>query len=111
VAKLWPLDPPDPGGTPAQVFYITAVAEWAGKPRGIQIALFHWGKEFSNAAANPPTFIKYKWNWPMKESFYHPGAEWAFMDAEDVQAFCGGFSIPAIAENTQVTYDINLQTL
>ncbi len=28
------------------------------------------------------------WNWQMQESFHHPGADVAFMDAEDVGALC-----------------------
>jgi len=47
----------------------------------------------------------------MQESFYYPGVEWSFIDAEDVQYFCG-FSIPRLTtKGQQISYDINLQSL
>ena len=48
----------------------------------------------------------------MQESFYHPGMEWVFVDAEDVGYYCSGYSVPRLTTiNQQISYDINLQTL
>jgi hypothetical protein len=112
-AKLWNAIPPGPAGhAPTLAFYVTARTAWGGKARGLQITLYRWGFENSTIPPALERFVtQYQWNWPMQESFYHPGVEWAFMDAEDVQYFCG-FSVPPLTTiGQQISYDINLQSL
>ncbi len=118
-AKLWgftlpkkfELSPgvPDPDAQkPSLVFNLVAITEWGGKKRGLQVSLAHW--LFDNSTLS--TFdAQYKWNWPMQESFYHSGAEWAFIDAEDVFAHCG-FPVSRLTTiGQQISYDINLHNL
>lgn len=90
-ARLWDMKAPTQiGHRPTLAFYVTAITTWGGKARGFQLTLYHWNIENSTIPPDPVDFVdRYKWNWPMQESYYHPGAEWAFIDAEDVQYFCG----------------------
>ena len=47
----------------------------------------------------------------MQESFYYPGVEYAYMDAEDVNSLCG-FSVPRLTTiGQEISYDLNLQSL
>lgn len=94
---------------PTLAFYVYAISYWGNKARGVFVTLYHWGIDNSSPSGlNDP---QYKWNWPMQESFYHPGVEWAFIDAEDVQPMCG-FSIPRLTtKGQQIAYDINLRSL
>ncbi len=93
---------------PSLVFNLVAITSWGGKKRGIQVALAHWLINYSD----PASFEKnWYWNWPMQESFYHSGAEWVFIDADDVLAHCG-FNIPTLTTlGQQISYNIDLHAL
>lgn len=121
-AKLWdminptklPTTPERPvTSEPSIAFYVTAKTTWGGKARGVQLTLYHWGIENSKIPPDPPAFAaQEKWNWPMQESFYHPGVEWAFIDAEDVQYFCPSLSVLRLTtKGQQISYNINLESL
>ncbi len=44
----------------------------------------------------------------MQESYFYPGAEFAFIDAEDVQSHCG-ISVPRLTSvGQEITYNLNL---
>lgn len=109
-ARLWDFKLPTGVGTqpPHLTFYVYATTFWGGKARGLYVTLAHWNWDNSTSTG----FTKeYKWNWPMQESFYFPGIEWVFIDAEDVQSHCG-FTIPRLTtKNQQISYDINFQSL
>ena len=119
-AKLWgptPLDLPvkfpetpeyPDTQDPSLVFNLVAITSWGGKKRGLQVSLARWLIEYSDATDFER---QWKWNWPMQESFYYSGAEWAFIDANDIQSHCG-FSVPSLTTvGQQISYDINLHDL
>ena len=109
-AKLWDFILPTPVNEkqPATfAFYIYALSSWGGKPRGVFLTLAHWNIDNSDSS----NFTIYNWNWPVQESFYYPGAQWVFIDAEDVSNFCP-FSVPRLtAKGQQIAYTINLYLL
>lgn len=110
-ARLWDFKLPTPVSEtqPATLaFYLFARTTWGGKPRGLFITLAHWNVE--NSSASQAT-TKVRWNWPLQESFYHPGAELTYIDAEDIQSLCG-FSVPRLTSMGQeISYSLNLQSL
>lgn len=111
-AKLWDFKLPTKiaGNTqqPSLAFYAYAITSWGGKKRGLFITLAHWNIDNSDSTSFTG---QWKWNWPMQESMYHSGVEWAFIDAEDVLSHCG-YSVPRLTTiNQQISYDINWQTL
>lgn len=111
-ARLWDFKLPTAVGAqpPTLAFYVYAISNWGNKPRGLFITLAHWN--IDNSQSNGTFEAQYEWNWPMQESFYHPGVEWAFVDAEDVAYYCSGYSVPRLTTiNQEISYDINLQTL
>lgn len=65
---------------------VVANAEWSGKSRMIQLLLHHHNVETSTEHI-PGTHRH--WNWPAKNSFWYPGADIVFIDAEDVATHCG----------------------
>jgi hypothetical protein len=42
--------------------------------------------------------VNLSWNWPIVESFFYPGADFAYMESEDIHTYCGfeldGFDMP-----------------
>ncbi len=42
--------------------------------------------------------VNLSWNWPIVESFFYPGADFAYMESEDILTYCGfelnGFDMP-----------------
>lgn len=108
-ARLWRAELPSPvGNQPAVlVFYVLVMSEWQGKRRGLFITLAHWN--YDNSSSNPGDFEhQFKWNWPMLESFYYPGAEFALIDAEDMQFHCG-VSVPRLTSvGQEIAYNLNL---
>ena len=114
-ARLWDFKLPTkvysqtvPTQEPTLEFYMYAITSWGGKRRGLFVLLSHWEYDTSDAT----TFTRQiKWNWPMQESVYYPGVEWAYIDAEDVISHCG-LSVPRLTTlNQQISYDINLHSL
>jgi len=65
---------------------VVAVAKWGGIQRMIQLVLFHDNIETSN---DEVAGLHRHWNWPAKNSFWYPGADIAFIDAEDIASHCG----------------------
>lgn len=63
------------------VFWFIATAHWQGKNRMVFIALYHNGINHKRAGG---PFIHRHWNWNIKESFYYPGGDLVYMDAEDI---------------------------
>jgi hypothetical protein len=115
VAKLWDLVLPDcavcqtsPQPSKGIVdFSLWAVAEWGGTPRMLFIDLLHLNREYSGGVAG-----SMEWNWPIAEDFLQPGADLAFIEAEDTAALCG-YSVPAMsgAIGEEIQYTIDLQKL
>ena len=109
-ARLWDFKLPTGVGTqPATLaFYLVAKTSWSGKPRGLFITLAHWNIDWSSASEAD---VSTKWNWPMQESFFHPGVAFAVIDAEDVNAHCG-ISVPRLTTiGQEISYDLDLQSL
>jgi hypothetical protein len=108
--KLWDFKLPSPVGSQPAVlaYYLLLKTSWGGMPRGLFITLAHWNIQNSSAT----TFVKKaKWNWPIQESFYHKGSEFAYMDAEDVNSLCG-FSVPLLTTiGQEISYDLDIQAL
>ncbi len=91
----------------AGILWFIASAEWDGKQRMIFIAIHHNGLEHETSSGN---FIHGHWNWNIKESFYYPGGDLVYMDAEDLSAI--GMEVPPIiAVGQEHEYAIDLQKL
>lgn len=109
-ARLWDFKLPSPvGAQPATLaFYLLATTSWAGKKRGLFITLAHWNLDWSSASVAETNA---KWNWPMQESFFHPGTEFFFIDSEDVNSHCG-ISVPRLTSiGQEISYDLNIEAL
>lgn len=113
-ARLWDFKLPSPvsPGQPATlVFYVYFRTSWGSKSRGLFITLAHWNFDNSDAADPARQFTPFRWNWPMQESFFHPGVDWVFIDAEDIQPLCG-FSVPRLTSiGQEISYNLDLQAL
>lgn len=81
-ARIWDYLEPDGGGL---WFFMFAVTEWGGKQRGLFIGLkgIGAGTDWSTSYKDGTNL---QWNWPIQESFYHPGIDFAFIDTEDFGA-------------------------
>lgn len=101
----------------ASIHFFITTAEWGGKTRMIQIALYH-ESDLGNGAeihysdpANGNYGLHYHWNWQTQESFWYPGADAAFMDAEDMYTLCG-FSMTRLRnKNDSANYSVVLDDL
>jgi len=111
-ARIWDVAH-TPGGTAGgnaeALLYVFAYAQWDGIPHGVFIQLYHEGFD----ASDPAKGIKgmhFHWNWQFTQSFYSPGADYAFVDAEDVQWACGNTSVATVQPfvDTAVVVDWNL---
>lgn len=89
------------------VFWFIATARWQGNNRMVFIALYHNG--INHKRADGP-FIHKHWNWNIKESFYYPGGDLVYMDAEDVQ-FPERTINRIQRENEKIDYVIDLQKI
>ena len=97
----------------ASIHFFIASAEWGGKTRMIQLALYHEsnlnGAELHFSDSTNGTHSH--WNWQMQESFWYPGADIAFMDAEDVYDLCG-FSVTRLRnKDDSANYSVVLDDL
>jgi len=126
VARLWDLVLPDctteacqhpqPGTQPGKGvvdFGLWAVAEWGGIPRMLFIDLLHPNRQYqSKSGVDGIAGEIEEWNWPIAEDFLQPGADLAFIEAEDTAALCG-YSVPAMsgAIGQEIQYTIDLQKL
>lgn len=91
-AKVWNFVKPNP--PPSSIdnygedadgglwFLMYAITEWGGKKRGLFINLKHVGNLTDwSTSFNDGTYLR--WNWPIGESFFHPGVDFAYIDTED----------------------------
>lgn len=111
--KVYAIDLPSqlPGTTQSSTLwsYIYIVSEWAGKQSGMFINLYHWNLDVSNATNDPGDNLR--WNWPIQQSFYYPGADIAYMDAEDIVHHCGIY-VPRLGyTGQQINYNLDLTAL
>lgn len=107
------------GSTPDQLWtlshFLWTTAEWGGKPRMAFVHLYHAGylhdgTPFEFSTPTSPGGIS-RWNWPIAESALFPGAEVAFIDAEDTQIHCD-FETPVLtAPGQTIEAAIDLQAL
>ncbi len=141
------IDEGKPGRPTILSYQLFVFSKWNGVPRGIILQLFHRHQEFScpdgisvirdrdgniQEHINDSPFCNSEiynlqetgWNWPIKQSVFSPGADYAYIDVEDLETIC-----PAIyngnTRNTEVsgnngwrlgfreesTYNIDLQEL
>jgi hypothetical protein len=87
VVRIW--DVANTTGS-AALMYNYAIAQWPSAtgqmvPRMLFVALYHEGLEHSTTTS--PGLHRH-WNWNVPESFFHPGADIAYIDAEDVSRHC-----------------------
>jgi len=111
VAKLWAYHPFDTHSAQADVasFFMMAMASWGGKKRGLFINLFHDNINFSGFDSEAYNGGHKVWNWPMQESHLYPGADFAYLDAEDMSSLCGIYVPRITSPGQQITYTIDLQ--
>lgn len=111
-ARLWDFKLPTPVSEtqPATLaFYLVALSEWGGKKRGVFLTLAHWGLEHSSSTTADA--VQLKWNWPVQESFYHDGAEFAYLDSEDIYSLCR-YSVPRLTTiGQEISYNIDLEKI
>lgn len=114
-SRLWGATLPDPipsQGTPVTqpptlAFYLYVAANWGSYAKAIFITLYHDNIE-NSLPPNPPA--RNRWQWPLADSAFYSGAEIVYIDAEDVNDYCG-FAIPALAAGQDVDYRIDLTAL
>jgi hypothetical protein len=110
-AQLWGAGPPKPipGGTqPATLAsYVWIVANWGTKPKAIFITLYHYNLQNSVPPGNP---ANYHFNWPITQSAFYPGADIVYIDAEDLDDYCG-FGAPTLINRQDVRYGIDMTAL
>ena len=110
-ARLWDATPPTPisGGTqPATLAaYVWMLANWGTKPKAIFITLYHYNIQNSAPPGNPALN---HFSWPFSQSALYPGAEIVYIDAEDMNYYCG-FETPSLALQQDVDYRIDLTAL
>jgi hypothetical protein len=70
-------------GVPGQYAGVQIVANWQGKPRMIQINL--WERLKNDGTPENIAPVNLKWNWNIQESFWYPGAEIVYTDAQDLR--------------------------
>lgn len=102
----------------ASAHFIVITAEWDGKTRMIQLALFHegdikdsqevWGEFHWSTSTNGG---HNHWNWQIQESFYYPGADIVFFDAEDMYSLCGFPMTRLRYDGTSAYYSLILDDL
>jgi hypothetical protein len=110
-AQLWGAGPPTPipgGSQPATLAsYVWVLANWGTKPKAIFITLYHYNIQNSVPPDDP---AGYHFNWPITQSAFYPGADIVYIDAEDLDDYCG-FGVPALIHRKDVDYSIDLTAL
>lgn len=106
-----PNDYPNGGQIGTSAFYVYIIAEWPDAmgrpvPRMLFITLFHDNIDNNIAGTSD-------WNWPIQEDYLYPGADLAYIDAEDVATYCGPeldtYRLTTIGD--KFTYKLDLQKL
>ncbi len=112
-ARVEQLSPPTCANCAAvMVFRMWAVAQWAGVPRMLFVDLLHHGIDScDDAAPTGDCAGAVDWNWPVQESYLFPGADLAFLDAEDVDRLCGFPVTRLTTAGQEVDYDLDLGAL
>ncbi|MEM8932872.1 MAG: hypothetical protein AAGE94_16930 [Acidobacteriota bacterium] len=108
--RIWDLAG-GPGS--AALMYNYAIAQWPRPdgqmvPRIVFVALYHYGLEHSTTTS--PGLHRH-WNWKIPESFFHPGADIAFIDVEDIQRHCPSHASVPLAQlnvDRQINLDWNV---
>jgi hypothetical protein len=97
----------------ANVHFFFSTAEWGGKTRMLFVALNHESDLYGSELhwSNSINGTHSHWNWQMQESFYYPGADIAYMDAEDVYALCGFSMTRLVNVGDSVDYSVVLDDL
>lgn len=102
VTRVWDYGEPEGGPVfrdGGLWFYFYAISEWGGRQRGMFLSLKHVG-DFTDASTPEQPGVSFRWNWPLRESFFQPGVDWAFIDAEDLQTGAPewrcGFTLPPL---------------
>lgn len=108
-ARLWQSVPPTPiSSQPATLAsYVWMLANWGTKPKAIFLTLYHWNIQNSTPPGEPSI---YHFSWPITQSALYPGAEIAYIDAEDMPFYCGR-SLPTLALGADTDYRIDLTAL
>ena len=114
-SRLWGARRPDPIPShgapvtqpPTLASYVYVVANWGAYAKGIFVLLYHDNLETSLPPHRPAVN---KWQWPIADSVFYNGAEIAYVDAEDVDYYCG-FPIPFLLVGEDVDYRIDLTLL
>jgi hypothetical protein len=83
------------------------VANWGTSPKAIFITLFHYNLQNSVPPGGPAI---YRWNWPITQSAFYPGADIVYIDAEDMSYYCN-FDVPLLALHQDVAYRIDMNAL
>lgn len=119
--RLWDYRTPalSGGGYSTAANYLFLRAKWGGLDRMIFLNLMHTSNYQFSTPSSPG--LAHKWNWPIQESFYYPGAAIAYMDAEDLYTHCDmsiasqslGYRSTALPSSQQVelSYTIDLTRL
>jgi hypothetical protein len=101
-------EPKYPDGRDGAAFIVQwTLSEWGGVPRMLYLILTHWNREIEGNGA-----LGRVWNWPAAEHYLYPGADIAYLEAEDINELCGISTpnVPAVA-GASVDYDLDLQQL
>jgi len=79
------------GGARYRFSGIYLTADWGGEPiqRGLFITLFEDAQDVSIDTQFPDGWETLpNWNWPFEQSFFFPGADWAFVTIDHLNAIC-----------------------
>jgi hypothetical protein len=97
--------------------YVYITSEWGGIPRWFLLHLYKdsrvgvLGTDRYEWSTNASPGLFRRWNWQTLESTFYPGAELAYMDAEDLQQWCG-FSVQTLpAPGSEVSYTLDIEQL
>lgn len=98
-------------GSDTNYHFVMAIAEWDNRPRMLFVNLFHYMMDWSDSGKSGE---HHHWNWRAKLSFYYPGADIAFIDAEDIVTHCGSGvgTVPRITSlGVKESYSLNWEAL
>lgn len=114
-ARLWGAVLPDPIPShgapvtqpPTLASYVYVAADWGTYAKSIFVMLYRDNMELSAPPAPP---ARNRWQWPIADSVFYSGADIAYVDAEDVNTYCG-FLVPFLTVGEDVDYRIDLTRL